>query len=81
MRAFFLTGSIIFTVLILILAFENMAIQLNGFMFLFTAFNAPFFVVMGLCIVGIIAGAFYTGLIITLAKHGSQDEESGGNEW
>jgi heme/copper-type cytochrome/quinol oxidase subunit 3 len=80
MKAFFLTGSIIFTVLILILAFENMGAQIQGFQFLFTPFGSAFFIVIGLCTIGVIAGALYTGLILSLAKGGG-DEEPGGNEW
>lgn len=79
MKAFFLTGSIVFTVLILILAFENMGIQAKGFLFLFMPFDNPFFLVLGLCLLGIITGALYTGLILSLAKGG--DDEAGGNEW
>ena len=79
MKAFFLTGSIVFTVLILILAFENMGAQAKGFLFLFAPFDNSFFLIIGLCIVGMVAGALYTGLILSLARGG--DEEAGGNEW
>lgn len=79
MKAFFISGSIIFTVLILILAFENMGAQVNGFQFLFTAFDSPFFIVLGIAFIGVITGAFYTGLVLRLAK--GDDEEAGGNEW
>ena len=80
MKAFFLTGSIIFTVIILILAFENMGATIQNFMFIFTSFSSPFFIVIGLCTIGVIAGALYTGLVLSLAK-GSGDDEPAGNEW
>ncbi len=81
MKVFFLTGSIIFTVLILIIAFENMAIAVTGFQFLFTPIDSSFFLVLALSIIGIITGAFYTGLILSMARGSGQDVESGGNEW
>lgn len=80
MKALFLTGSIVFTVLILILAFENMALNINGFLLVFAPLDNAFFMVLGLCGIGIIAGIFYTGLILQLLK-GNQDEEAPGNEW
>ena len=79
MKAFFLTGSIVTTVLILILAFENMYVSLTNFTFIFASASSSFLVVLGLCFVGVIAGIFYSGLIQQLLK--SEDTESGGNEW
>ena len=81
MKTFFLTGSIIFTVLILILAFENMGITLSGFMFVFIPMDIPFLMILGLAFIGIIAGIFYTGLITTLLRSGKEEEEAPGNEW
>ena len=80
MKPLFITGSILFTVLLLIIAFENMGGQCNGFLFLFTPVNSPFLITFLLGFIGIITGALYTGLILTIAK-GSDDEEAGGNEW
>jgi hypothetical protein len=81
MKAFFLTGAIIMTVLILILAFENMGVNATGFLFVFTPLDSPFFMIMGLCLVGIVAGVFYTGLLMNLLGSGKEDEEAPGNEW
>ena len=82
MKGFFLTGSIIFTVLILIVAFENIGGNCQGFMFLFTSLpigTSPFFVVAGIAALGGITGIFYTGLVNQLLRN-KDDEESGGNE-
>lgn len=81
MRAFFLTGSIIFTVLILILAFENIGASVQNFLFLFMGVESAFFVVLGLSMLGVIAGVFYTGLVTSLLRSGKDDEEAPGNEW
>jgi hypothetical protein len=83
MRGFYLTGSILLTVLILIVAFENIGGACQGFLFLFASLDqgtSPFFIVMGIALLGGITGVFYTGLFMSLLKSG-QDEEPGGNEW
>lgn len=83
MRGFYLTGSILLTVLILIVAFENIGGACQGFLFLFASLDqgtSPFFIVMGIALLGGITGVFYTGLFMSLLKSG-QDEEQGGNEW
>ena len=81
MKAFFLTGSIMFTVLILILAFENLGATVTGFLFVFTGIDSPFFIVMGLSMIGILTGIFYTGLVTALLRSGNEEEEAPGNEW
>lgn len=84
MKGFFLTGSILFTVLILILAFENIGGSCQGFLFLFSDIGqgtSPFFIVMAIALIGAIAGFFYTGLVMQLVRGGKDDEESGGNEF
>lgn len=81
MKAFFISGSIFFTALILILAFENIGATCNGFLFLFTELDAPFFTVLGLATIGFITGIFYTGLVTTIVGSSNQEEEPPGNEW
>ncbi len=82
MKGFFLTGSIVLSVLMLIIAFENIGGSCQGFMFLFTTLpqdTSPFFIVVGLGLLGVITGVFYTGLVLKLLN--KETEESGGNEW
>lgn len=81
MKAFFISGSIFFTALILIIAFENLGASCTGFMFLFTELDTPFFTVLGLTVIGVMAGIFYTGLITNILRSGKEEEESPGNEW
>lgn len=81
MKGFFAAGSIVFTVLILIIAFENIGGSFQGFLFLFSSLpqsTSPFFIVVGIAILGIVTGIFYTGLITQLLKSG--EEEENGNE-
>jgi hypothetical protein len=81
MRAFFLSGSILLTALILIIAFENLGTSVRGFLFLFAGIDSGFLVVFGLTVLGILAGVFYTGLVLALIKGRPEDEESPGGEW
>jgi len=80
MKAFFLTGSIVFTVLALILAFENMGATCTGFLLVFLPVESSFMMTIALTFVGIVTGLFYAGLISSLLKSG-QDEEPAGAEW
>ena len=79
MKAFFITGSIIFTVIILILAFENMVVSCNGYNFILFPMANPFFIVASTAGMGMFAGIFYTGLVMTLLNK-NEDEEEGGLE-
>lgn len=79
MKVFFLSGSILFTVLILIVAFENIALSVNNFLFIFIPMGNPFLIVMSTAGIGIFAGIFYAGLVTTLL-HNREDEEEFGAE-
>jgi hypothetical protein len=81
MRAFFLSGSILLTAMILIIAFENIGTKAQGFLFLFAGVDSGFLIVFGITILGILAGIFYTGLVLALIKGKPEDEESPGAEW
>jgi hypothetical protein len=81
MKAFFLTGSIVLSSLILVLAFENIGTSVQGFQILFTAMDSGFFIVFSLSLLGIITGVFLTGLVLALIKGKPEDEESPGAEW
>ena len=80
MKAFFLSGAILFTVLILILAFENIALQVNNFLFILIPLGNPFVMVLSIAGIGVLAGVFYTGLVTTLLKNKAEDEEELGAE-
>lgn len=60
MKAFLLTLSIVFTVLILILAFENIGSQCSNLLFLFFPVKeSPTIVFLGIAVLGMITGALY----------------------
>lgn len=85
MKGFFATGSIIFSVLILILAFESIGgARFQYFLFYFiwldSSFN-PFFLVMGIAALGAIAGVFFTGLIMSSLKNKDDEEAPGGENF
>lgn len=79
MKIFYLTGSIILTVLLLILSFENIGSQCSGLLFFFTTVESgPTITLMGMAVLGIITGAFYHAFIgkITAAPEDDDGEEN-----
>lgn len=79
MRKFFLVGSILFTVIILIVAFQNLANTFSGFTVFFTSIDANgTLVVFGIALLGIFAGGFYFGFLNSLLKGSQEDEEEPG---
>ena len=83
MKGFFLAGSIFFTVLVLIIAFENIGGSCQNFLFLFSTVGpntSPFFIVIGIAFLGGITGIFLTGLVTQLLKNKEDDEEGPGGQ-
>lgn len=79
MKAFYLVGSIIFTVIILIVAFQNIGTNFSGFTVFFTPIEANgTLIVFGIAILGIFAGGFYFGFLSSLLKGDQEEEEPGG---
>lgn len=77
MKFFYLTGAIVFTVLILITGFENLQGTCNFLAFLFTKLDpglSPAFLVFGVAMMGAFAGAMYFGLVQSLL-YGEKEEE------
>lgn len=74
MKAFFITGAVLFTVLILIVAFGNLQTPVNNFLFVFLPVSNAFFIVMGVAGLGVGAGIFYAGLVSTLLKNADEEE-------
>lgn len=76
MKAFYLTASIIFTVLILILAFENIGAQCSGLNFFFYSIGqSPTIVILGIAVIGIITGAFYHAFLSRILSSTPEDDE------
>ncbi|MBD3330840.1 hypothetical protein GF354_04915 [Candidatus Peregrinibacteria bacterium] len=75
MKAFYLGGSIIFTALILILAFENISAQCSNLHFLFFPIQSnPTVVALGIAVIGILTGALYHAFMVRVLDS-SEDED------
>jgi len=83
MKGFYLTGSIIFTVLILIIGFQNFSAIVQSFSIFFTSINSTngTMVVFGSALMGIFAGGFYFGFLNSLFGKSSDDDEEGGADF
>ncbi|MDA1061288.1 MAG: hypothetical protein O3B47_05890 [bacterium] len=76
MKALYLTLSIIFTVLILILSFGNIAAQCSQLKFLFYDVKQnPTIVFLGVAVVGIITGALYHAFLSKVLAVPEDEEE------
>ena len=76
MKAFYLTASIICTVLLLILSFENIGSQCTNLLFFFYEFeSSPTLILLGIAVLGIITGIFYHSFLQKLLST-SEDEDS-----
>ena len=79
MKSFFLVGSILFTVIILIVAFQNFGSTFQGFTIFFTAVETNgTIIVFAIALLGIFAGGFYFGFLNSLLKSSQEDEEQPG---
>lgn len=79
MKAFFLVGSVLLTVVILIVGFQNLGINIAGFSVFFTEMDANgTIVVFGVALLGVFAGAFYYGFLNSLLKSDEDEESPGG---
>jgi uncharacterized integral membrane protein len=76
MKTFYLTASIIFTVLLLILAFENIGSQCTNMLFFFYDFeSSPTIIFLGVAIIGIFTGVFYHSFLQRVMNAPEEDEE------
>jgi len=77
MKAFYLAGSIIFTVLILIVGFQNFGATVQQFAVFFTAFNgiSGTVVIFGASILGIFAGGFYFAFLQSILGNQDSDDD------
>lgn len=76
MKTFYLTASIIFTVLILILSFGNFGAQCSNMVFFFYPIRQnPTMVFLGLAVLGVITGAFYHAFISRVLETPADEED------
>ncbi len=79
MKLFFLIGSIVFTVLLLIIAFQNFGTTFTGFTVFFTGIDTNgTIIIFGVSLLGIFGGGFYFGFLSSLLKSSQEDEEQPG---
>ena len=76
MKIFYLAGSIIFTVLILLIAFGNVSAMCNYINFLSIPIKntSPVLVILTVAIIGMICGAMYHAFIVRVLDSGDDDE-------
>jgi len=77
MKALYLTGSIILTVLILILAFGNIGAQCSNANFLWIPLQQanPTFIVLAVAVVGILTGMLYAGFLSRVFSSSPEEED------
>jgi uncharacterized integral membrane protein len=76
MKAFYLTASIICTVLLLILSFENIGSQCTNLLFFFYEFeSSPTIIFLGVAVIGIITGVFYHSFLQKVMETPEDEEE------
>lgn len=79
MRIVYLIGSVVFTVFLLILAFQNIQAYCYDLTVFFSEINAstpPTMLIFGIAVIGVITGIFYHAFISSLlSKKGDDDEE------
>ncbi|MBD3328569.1 hypothetical protein GF340_04660 [Candidatus Peregrinibacteria bacterium] len=81
MKAFFLAGSVVFSALILVLAALNIQSNCSNFLYLGLPIKNPFLIVIMTAAMGVFAGLFFAGLLVTLTKKSPEDAEDAPNTW
>lgn len=78
MKAFYLTSSIVLTVLILILAFENIGASCSDLNFLIydLADTSPILIVLGIAVLGILTGASYHAFLGKMLAAANEEEDA-----
>ena len=77
LRKFFLSGSIVFTIILLIVAFQNIQAQCNFVTFFFFSIGAnisPTIMIFIVSLLGIITGMLFMGLLMSII---SKEEDDG----
>lgn len=78
MIVLFLLLSVLFTVLLLVLSFENIASRCTDLMFLFASVSSNTtvtFLIFGVATLGVMAGLSYAGLFWSIFKNRGNDED------
>lgn len=79
LRTFFLSGSIVFFIIILIVAFQNIQAQCNFitiFFFSVESNTSPTIMIFIVSLIGMVTGAFLMGLIMSFLARDEDEDES-----
>lgn len=78
LRTFFLSGSIVLTIIVLIVAFQNIQAMCNFVTFFFFAVDSgtsPTIMIFIVALLGILTGMMYMGLLMSFLSKEEDDEE------
>lgn len=78
LRTFFLTGSIVLIVIILIVGFQNLGAQCNTITYFFFGVDSstpPTILVFIISLLGIFTGVMLTGLFLSITSKEEDDQE------
>jgi len=78
LRTFFLSGSIVLTIIVLIVAFQNIQAMCNFVTFFFFSIESktsPTIMIFVVAILGIITGMMYMGLLMSFLSKEEDDDE------
>jgi hypothetical protein len=78
LRVFFLSGTIVLSIIILVLAFQNIQAQCNFVSFFFFSIPqtvSPTIMVFMVSLIGILTGIFFMGLLMSFISKDEEDEE------
>jgi uncharacterized integral membrane protein len=78
LRVFFLSGSIVLSIIILIIAFQNIQAQCNFITFFFFPIEqttSPTIMIFIVSLIGMLAGIFYMGFLMSFLSREEEDDE------
>ena len=79
MKLFYLVGSVLVSVIILIIGFQNYGVTFSGFTVFFSEIDTNgTLIIFGIALLGIFAGGFYFGFLSSLFRSSQEDEEEPG---
>jgi uncharacterized integral membrane protein len=78
LRTFFLSGSLVLTIIVLIIAFQNIQAQCNFITFFFFSVGgktSPTIMIFVVSLLGILTGMLYMGLLMSFLSKEEDDDE------
>lgn len=78
LRVFFLSGSVVLSIIILIIAFQNIQAQCSFVTFFFFPIDqstSPTLMAFGIALIGVLTGIFYMGFMMSFVARDEEDDE------